>query len=583
MSTGMIYCNHCGQQNPADSKFCSHCGGDLAHPQQTPSEQAAPPQQPGAYPPPQQPQAYAPPPQSPQAYPPPPQAPHAYASPPPAQPIYAAPPYRAKKSGAGLKTCGILLVVLVCLCGGLTVGGWFFGDKLIDVAVQQFPDISQLLEQYLGRSVINPTNQNMITGDNSLSITSSTGGKVSASNGASITIPAGAVPPMEDGSAGTMVFSIDQEPSMTPSLQGDLKPLGPVYSLGPEGFIFNMPVEITLPIPEDVDPETVMGLTYYDTATETWKTLPGSVDVATRTATATATHFSYWGIFGRCGLSTLSGCHYDESLDQWNYEHGGWFKVINSHSYNTGSFPGGRHLGMSSGYGVCIQSYAFENPNEDAWNWLEPNNWKIMAYDGKTFSYWVPRGQYNLIEFVSLSEVNNSTMYVPDYTTFWRSIGSYTITAGDTIEFKSSSADYNDGSFTEGRPPCWGEEDTSVGTGDVQVTLTWQTYDDIDLYVTDPNGEEIYYLNDISSSGGKLDRDNKCDNMIIGRPENIFWSSGAAPSGTYTVQVKYYSACETEKYVNWTVRTIVMGNVQTYTGTLTEVDQAQDVTSFTVP
>jgi hypothetical protein len=472
---------------------------------------------------------------------------------------------------------------MVCLCGVLAVGGWFFGDKIINYVSQQFPDIAQLLEDYLGEEIMNPLLDDMITGDTSLSVTSSTGGKVSASNGASITIPAGAVPPMEDGSAGTMVFSIDQEPSMTPTLPGDFESLGPVYSLGPEGFIFNMPVEISLPIPEDVDPETVMGLTYYDPATETWKLLPGAVDSEARTASVTATHFSYWGLFGRCVVDTFGGCKYAESLNQWNREHGGWIQVFNSHRYNSGSFPGGRNLGMSSGYGVCIQSYAFENPDDDAWNWLEPNSWKIMAYDGKTYSYWMPRGQYNLIEFISLSEVNNDPMYVPDYTTFWRSIGSYTITAGDILEFKSANTDFNDGSFTEGRPPCWGEEDTSVGTGDVQVTLTWQTNDDIDLYVTDPNGETIYYMNDISTTGGELDRDNLCSDMIIGRPENIYWPEGGAPSGSYSVQVNYFDPCEAEHPVNWTVRVIIKGAVQTFTGTLTQDEEFQDVTTFTLP
>jgi uncharacterized protein YneF (UPF0154 family) len=571
MSTEQIYCIQCGHPNPANAKFCSNCASQIVHPEEgQPTVQV--PHTPQGYSPPHQPTA-DPPQQPPPAYTPPPQAP----------PVYAQAPQREKKSGSGLRTCGILLVILVCLCGGLAAGGWFFGDKILDYALQQFPDIEQMLQTYLGTDISQQILQDMITGETSTSVTSAVAGEVSAPNGAKITIPAGAVPPMDDGSAGTMVFSIEEAPDQNPSLPGDFEPLGSVYSLGPEGFVFSMPIEITLPIPEDVDPETVMGLTYYDTATETWQMVPGAVDTQTRTASVNATHFSYWGLFGRCSVGTFGGCRYAESVNQWNQEHGGWFKVTNGHSYNSGSFPGGRHYGMSSGYGVCIQSYAFEDANRDAWNWIEPINWKIMAYDGKTYSYWVPRGRYELIEFISLSEVNNDPLYVPDYTTFWRPIGAYTITAGDTIEFQSANADWNDGSFTEGRPPCWGAKDTSVGTGDVQVTLTWQTNDDIDLYVIDPNGEEISYLNMTSSSGGTLDRDNLCPDMIIGRPENIFWAENTAPSGSYQVKVNYFGACESAKAVNWTVRVIVQGNVQTYTGTLTEEYQTQDVTTFTVP
>ena len=50
-----------------------------------------------------------------------------------------------------------------------------------------------------------------------------------------------------------------------------------------------------------------------------------------------------------------------------------------------------------------------------------------------------------------------------------------------------------------------------VGTGDVQVTLSWDTDSDVDLHVVDPSGEEIFYGNRESASGGMLDLDsNAC-------------------------------------------------------------------------
>jgi len=574
MSEGHIFCSHCGQPNPAGVKFCGKCGAEIVQLQPPPPVQPLPPsQQPTAYTP-QPPPVYTPPQQ---AYVPP---QGGYSGPYQGSPIYAGPP-QAKKSGSGLRTCGILLVVLVCLCGVTAVAGYFLGDKLVAAVSQQIPDLGELLEKYLGTQIVNPVLDEMITGQNSLSITSSSGGKVSSTDGASIIIPPGAVPPMDDGTAGTMVFSIEKDPSKTPTLPGDFKPLGSVYNLGPEGFIFSIPITITLPIPEDVDPQTVLGLTFFDTTSGIWKLLPGSVDVEARTASVTSTHFSYWGLFGRC-IDTFGGCRYAEAMDQWNREHGGWIKVINSHVYNTGSYPGGRNLGTSSGYGVCIQTFSFDNADEDARNWLEPLNWTIMAYDNSTSNFWMPRGQYNLIEFFSLSEVNHDPLYVPDYASYWRSIGSYAITAGNTIEFTVDNIDLNDGSFTEGRPPCWGVEDTSVGTGDVQVTLTWQTNDDIDLYVTDPNGDTVYFYNDVVASGGELDRDNTCSDFVLGRPENIFWPQDGAPQGSYVVKVNYFGPCGDVHPVNWTVRVVNEGNVQTFNGTLQYDDETQDVTTFTV-
>jgi hypothetical protein len=43
-----------------------------------------------------------------------------------------------------------------------------------------------------------------------------------------------------------------------------------------------------------------------------------------------------------------------------------------------------------------------------------------------------------------------------------------------------------------------------VGTGAVQVNVTWDLDVDVDLHVLDPRGEEIYYDHRRSASGGVL-------------------------------------------------------------------------------
>ena len=77
----------------------------------------------------------------------------------------------------------------------------------------------------------------------------------------------------------------------------------------------------------------------------------------------------------------------------------------------------------------------------------------------------------------------------------------------------------------------------STGSGDVQVTLTWDEEVDLALWVIDPEKEKIWYANRESSSGGQLDR---YDIDGFG-PENIFWPSGEVPKGSYTVEVEYFS------------------------------------------
>ena len=65
--------------------------------------------------------------------------------------------------------------------------------------------------------------------------------------------------------------------------------------------------------------------------------------------------------------------------------------------------------------------------------------------------------------------------------------------------------------------------DLVLGTGDVQATLSWDHEADMDLHLFDPDGEEIYYGNDTSASGGTLDHDANVGCGLPDAVENIFW------------------------------------------------------------
>ena len=108
-----------------------------------------------------------------------------------------------------------------------------------------------------------------------------------------------------------------------------------------------------------------------------------------------------------------------------------------------------------------------------------------------------------------------------------------------------------------------------VGTGDVQVTLSWDRDSDVDLHVVDPGGEEIYYGHQASASGGELDLDSNAACRTDGvRNENVTWPAGAAPRGVYTVRVNYWDSCGAQA-TNYTVRVNNGGDSRTFTGTLT--------------
>jgi hypothetical protein len=122
-----------------------------------------------------------------------------------------------------------------------------------------------------------------------------------------------------------------------------------------------------------------------------------------------------------------------------------------------------------------------------------------------------------------------------------------------------------------------------LGTGDLQVTLTWNTgfggcepnptgSTDVDLHVVEPSGTVIFYANPIGDTG-ELDVDNTdgCG------PENIFVPAGAAAPGTYQVMVNYYSG---EPVTTATIRiTVFDGTPQEQQQTFTRVFEVSDFCS----
>jgi hypothetical protein len=109
---------------------------------------------------------------------------------------------------------------------------------------------------------------------------------------------------------------------------------------------------------------------------------------------------------------------------------------------------------------------------------------------------------------------------------------------------------------------------TRVGTGALQVSLSWNNASDVDLHLVEPGGEEIYYGNGASAAGGTLDLDSNAACTIDGvNNENITYGSHTPPSGTYTVRVDYWDACAAGA-ANYVVTVNNKGVVTTYSGSL---------------
>lgn len=75
------------------------------------------------------------------------------------------------------------------------------------------------------------------------------------------------------------------------------------------------------------------------------------------------------------------------------------------------------------------------------------------------------------------------------------------------------------------------------GSGDLKITLLWDYYADMDLHVTQPNNQTIYYSSPRdNSTGGFLDVDDRTGGNNAA--ENIYWNN--PPSGNYSVSLHYY-------------------------------------------
>ena len=85
-------------------------------------------------------------------------------------------------------------------------------------------------------------------------------------------------------------------------------------------------------------------------------------------------------------------------------------------------------------------------------------------------------------------------------------------------------------------------------TGDIQITMIWSSTADLDLHVVDPFGEEISFENPHSDSGGRLvnEGNGSCALATTSPIENIFWATGTAPPGVYTIVVHYFGTCREE-------------------------------------
>jgi len=393
-----------------------------------------------------------------------------------------------------------------------------------------------------------------VTDNASGSVTSTTSGTIETPLGAQIVVPVGAVPTTESGNTGTMVFSIELNNSISVTVPDGETMTSDVYQFGPEGFTFARPVEIAVPVPGEGDPGE-LSLWRRNPTTGMPEYFSSAYDAATRTVRAQTYQLSPWFITGHPVQDDASGCVH----------------VTN---------------GGSSWLNVCVDTYTLEYPAQTDWIpeagqgiVYAPSGTIGWAHEG---NWYLPQGTYTFC-LQRESEVNPGVYYhiVTDPITI---SNAWHYNSPDCVNLSNSSfADP-----IEGRCSCIPTPTTAVGTGDIQVTLTWYNAAplDLDLWVQDPTGDWCYYGNgqapNVTATGGQLDRDNLCGNYENGRPENIYWTT-TPPAGEYVVAVDWFSGCgedHSAQAVN--VRTVVAGTTRTFNTSIGVDEQMKEITRFSI-
>ncbi len=103
------------------------------------------------------------------------------------------------------------------------------------------------------------------------------------------------------------------------------------------------------------------------------------------------------------------------------------------------------------------------------------------------------------------------------------------------------------------------------GTGDLQVSCSWDKPNDVDLHLQEPGSEEIYYDMTQSTNGGLLDVDSNagCSLDYINNENITYGDDAIVESGSYIVRVDLYSNCEVSGNTNFSVTARYKGQLIT--------------------
>ncbi|HMS32687.1 MAG TPA: hypothetical protein PKC91_01240 [Ignavibacteria bacterium] len=386
-------------------------------------------------------------------------------------------------------------------------------------------------------------------------------------DGFSIVIKNETVSRLQNGTAGSVVFSMNTSSSLesgVPALPSGHSIVSKYLKAGPEAFYFNLPVQIFFPASGESSPNGLV-VFYFSQNSQDWKIVPVSaIDTAGKRVGIDVLELGYFVLAKKLSaddpLSDFrqGGCVFDYSELWTNF-------IL---TVNTAALEKPEQLALFSGgfIGGTYSGPVFLGCPEGKTKAIVPQG-IISFWISKTVCQGSDRQvyTYSLPASVTVSDPLNFTGWTTyDAVTYVP----FTLPAG--------------GTWVLGRPSSvsgsWPPPTAPVGSGTFQATLTWYNsggeVTDLDLHLYGPDNLHIYWQNR-TSANFELDRDwiSNLGNAI----ENIYSITYTVPSGNYDVKVKHFSGVTK----NFNVRVILNGASTNFSGSASS-GQEITVKSFTI-
>lgn len=385
-------------------------------------------------------------------------------------------------------------------------------------------------------------------------------GTVKTNSGYQINVIPGVVPQNQNGQAANVTFSIEVPVTPPKAVSGTTQLRGDYTKLGPEGFIFRWPVEVTFPYKNTTDP-TELKLLFFDVLNNSWKIIPiTSIDKDKKLVVANVRELGYF-VVAKVGQSAPKTMADDSD--------GGFEFAANDNNYY---------------YTLTVASVSNFKYSWQAAAWYSGN---IIGSTGSTGSNPTggprPPTHIHLVQATYQVWISRTT---PGTLSTLPKIETYTVPASGTISQPvifsgplSTGSGWttltmpSGGQWVEGTPQGWAVPTSTYGTGDFQATLTWvnsQTNkSDVDLHLYGPSNMHVFW-NSKRSSDQSVELDRDWQETVGNAIENIY-SLKTMPAGSYSLKVNLYSGSP----ASYRVRVINKGTVKTYTGTISTKNDSE--------